>query len=108
MYRKLLKIPEGYKVEKIEVIEEEIHVQMRPYKRKAAICSGCGSVHKKGYHSSTVTKARDLPSGGQVVYLHVTKRKYRCPADGKIYVEQVEWLKKKKELPLDLLKKFIV
>ena len=108
MHRKLLNIPKDYKVEKIEPGEEEIHVWIRPYKRKVALCSGCKSVHTTGYHSSTVTKARDLPSGGKIVYLHVTKRKYRCSSDGKIYVEHVEWLKKKKELPMDLLKKFIV
>lgn len=108
MHRKLLNIPEGYKIEKIDLGEEEIHVQVRPYKRKPAICSGCGSVHKTGYHSSVVTRAQHLPSGGHRVYLHVTKRKYRCPNDGRIYVEQVGWLKKTKELPLDLLKKFIV
>jgi|SRR3989338_8459585 len=31
---------------------------------------------------------------GLRVYLHVIKRFYRCPVDGRIYVEEVGWLKK--------------
>jgi hypothetical protein len=27
------------------------------------------------------------------VYLHVIKRRQRCPKDGQTHVEQVEWLK---------------
>lgn len=107
MDRKLLKIPKGYTMEKVDIGEEEIHIKIRPYKRKIAICSGCGSEHKEGYHSSSEIKVRDLPVVGRKVCLHVTKRKYKCPVDGRIYVEHVEWMKKKEDIPLDLLKRFI-
>lgn len=108
MEKKLLKIPKGWTIEKLDIGEEEINVYIRPYKKKLAVCSGCGAVHKEGYHSSSVIKARDLPAAGRIVYVHVTKRKYRCPVDGEIHVEHVSWLKKTKDIPLDFLKKFIV
>jgi len=108
MDRKLLDVPKGYTVEKIDVLEDEIHISIRPYKRNTAICSGCGSKHQDGYHSSDKVKVRDLPVFGKKVYLHVTKRKYRCPKDEKIYVEELGWAKKKGDIPLDFLKKFIV
>jgi transposase len=106
--RQLLKIPEGYKIEKIDFDEDSVHVDISPHKRKLAICSGCGQTHNKGYHGSEVIKVRDMPAGGRKVYLHILKRKYRCPKDGKIYVEHLDWTKKKEDIPLDLLKKFIV
>ena len=106
--RQLLRIPEGYKIEKIDFNEEEINVKLRPYKRKLFVCSGCKEVHKNGYHSSEEIKVMDLPVVGRRVYLHVLKRKYRCPRDGKIYVEELDWAKKKEDIPIDLLKRFIV
>lgn len=105
MEKELFGIPKDYTIEKKEFNETEIHVYVRPHKRKLAICSGCGSVHKEGYHSSSVVKARDLPVAGRKVYWHVTKRKYRCPVDGKIYVEHVDWLKKRKDIPADFPKR---
>jgi transposase len=83
-------------------------INIKPYKRRVATCSGCGSKHKDGFHSSTKITVRDLPVVDRRVYLHVTKRKYRCPVDGKIYVEELDWVKKKEDIPLDLLRKFIV
>lgn len=53
-------------------------------------------------------KVRDLPVIGRKVYLHVLKRKIRCPVDNRIYVEHLDWSKKKEDIPLDLLKRFIV
>ena len=108
MEKKLLKIPKGWTIEKLDIGEDEINVHVRPYKKKLAVCSGCGAIHKDGYHGSAVSRARDLPIMGVKVYIHVTKRKYRCPVDGVIYVEQVFWLKKTKDIPIDFLKKFIV
>ena len=107
MTRKLLKIPEGYKAEKVDFTEEEVHIKIRPHKHKPVVCSGCGQTHNKGYHGSEIVKVRDMPSVGRKVYLHVVKRKYKCPVDGRIYVERLDWTKKKEDIPLDLLKKFI-
>ncbi|MCX5804368.1 MAG: ISL3 family transposase [Proteobacteria bacterium] len=47
-----------------------------------------------GYHSSQWTKVEDLPISGKRVYLHIWKRRYRCPHDGKIHTEEIPWLKK--------------
>ena len=108
MTKDLLNIPKGYKVIKIETTAETLEIHIEPYKNKKAICSGCGQEHKNGYHGFDIIKARDLPAVGRKVWLHVRKRRYVCPKDGKIYVEQVDWLKKKEDIPIDLLKMFIV
>lgn len=107
MEKEVFKIPKGYTIEKREFSETEVHVYVRPHKRKPAVCSGCGSIHKEGYHSSSVVTVRDLPLVGRKVYLHVTKRKYRCSADGRIYVEHVDWLKKREDTLPDFAKKFL-
>ncbi len=92
---KLLNIP-GYKVvEIISITEDEMHLRLEAYKRKEAVCSGCGEVHKTGYHGETEVIVEDLPISERRVYLHVKKRRYRCPKDGKIYVEKISWLKKR-------------
>ena len=104
----LLNIPKSYKVTKIESNDESFNIHIEPYKKKKAICSGCMEEHVDGYHGFETVKARDLPAVGRKTYLHVKKRMYRCPKDGKIYVEHVEWLKKKEDIPIDLLKMFTV
>ena len=86
----------GYKVvEIISMTEDEMHLRLEAYKRKEAVCSGCGEVHKTGYHGETEVIVEDLPISERRVYLHVKKRRYRCPKDGKIYVEKISWLKKR-------------
>ena len=106
--RDLLNILKEYKVTKIEQNDESLNIHIEPYKKKKAICSGCLEEHVEGYHGFEIVKARDLPAVGRKTYLHVKKRKYRCPKDGKIHVENIDWLKKKEDIPIDLLKKFIV
>jgi len=107
--RKLLHIPEGYKIVKIweEKEREEIRVELEPYVRKAAICSNCGREHKEHPRGRKQITVRDLPVVGQAVYLHVWKRRYRCPKDGKLHVEKVDWIKKKADVPEGMLKKYI-
>ena len=104
----LLNIPKSYKVTKIESNSESLDLHIEPYKKKKAICSGCGQEHVEGYHGFETIKVRDLPAGGRKVYLHVKKRMYRCPRDKRIYVEYVDWMKKKEDIPIDLLKMFTV
>lgn len=106
--KQILKIPTGYKITKFEETPETLEINIEPYKNKKAVCSGCGEIHKKGYHGVETMRVRDLPAGGRKVYLHVSKRRYLCPKDGKIYVEHIEWVKKKEDIPIDLLKRFIV
>lgn len=106
--KQILKIPTGYKIIRFEETPETLEIYIEPYKNKKAVCSGCGKIHKEGYHGVEEMKVRDLPSGGRKVYLHVSKRRYLCPEDGRIYVEHIEWVKKKEDIPIDLLKRFIV
>jgi len=92
---KILNI-EGCKVvEILSLTEEEIHLKIEPYKRKPAICSGCGEEHIQGYHSEKEVIVEDLPISERRVFLHVKKRLYRCSRDNKIYTEKIEWLNKR-------------
>lgn len=88
-----LNLPE-YKIEKIlSQDSEEIHIEVRPYKRKKFVCSGCGEEHKELIHGFTKVIVEDRPLIQQRVYLHVIKRRQRCLNDGRIHVEKIEWLK---------------
>ncbi len=90
---KLINMP-GYVVEEIlEFTDTELHLLMRPKKKMMATCSHCGQVHTKGYHSSDTVIAEDHPISGRRVFLHIRKRKHRCPEDGKIHIESTPWLK---------------
>jgi len=92
--KKLLNM-QGYKVTKIiSINDKEIHIRLEPYKRKKAICSGCGKAHKKGHHSSREVVVEDKSISDLRVYLHVIKRRYRCPLDGRIRTEAIPWLRK--------------
>jgi transposase len=91
--KKLLNIP-GYKITDTSFADGEIHIYLEPYKKGKPICSQCSEAHTKGYHSSQLARAEDLPISGRRVYLHIHKRRYRCPHDGKIHTEDIPWLKK--------------
>jgi transposase len=91
--KKLLDIP-GYKITDASLFDTEIHLYLEPYKKRKPLCPECGEKHNGGYHSSQWTEAQDLPISGKRVYLHIRKRRYRCPKDGKIHTEDIPWLKK--------------
>jgi len=74
----LFNIPKGYKINKTKYSENEIHLSIEPCKKTKAVCSGCQSVHTKGYHGTKEIIVRDLPVSGRIVYLHVIKRRYKC------------------------------
>ena len=45
-----LNLPQ-YRVSKIlSDTNQEIHIELIPYKRKSLVCSGCGLIHEKGRH----------------------------------------------------------
>ncbi len=92
--KKAINIPEYKITEVVSENETEIHLRLEPYKRKDFICSGCGQVHKIGYHGSEETVIRDLPLFDKKTYLHVTKRRHVCPNDGATHIEGVPWVKK--------------
>lgn len=91
--KKLLNIP-GYKITDATFFETKIHLHLVPYKKRKPLCPQCGEEHRAGYHSSQWTEAEDLPISGKRVYLHIRKRRYRCPRNGKILTEDIPWLKK--------------
>jgi len=91
--RKLLNIP-GYKITDTYLTDTEMHIHLEPYIKNKPVCPRCREAHTKGYHSSQWTKAEDLPISGRRLYLHLRKRRYRCPRDGKIHNEDIPWLKK--------------
>ena len=90
---KALNLPEFKITEIITATDEEMHVRLRPYKRKKARCSGCGEIHDNKIHSFKETIVEDLRLFGKRVYLHVVKRRYSCLKDGRLHVESIDWLK---------------
>lgn len=92
--RKIIKFPEYRISEIIKITDKEIHLKLEPYKKKKFICSGCNNFHNIGYHSSYEIIARDLSIGEKIVFIHVVKRKFRCPIKNKICVELLPWLEK--------------
>ena len=89
--RNLLNIPE-YKIKEIiSRAETEIHIRIEPYKRNKGICSGCGQKHG-GYHSIREMVAEDISLGQRRVFLYIPKRRYKCPKDGIIHTEVIEWI----------------
>jgi transposase len=88
-----LNLPQ-YRVARIlHETDQEIHIEAVPYKRKPLVCSGCGLVHEKGRHGTDAVVVEDLRLVGRRVYLHVIKRRIRCPEDGCIHVEALDWIK---------------
>jgi len=92
--RKGLNIPDYKITEILSETNTEIHIRLEPYKRKRFICSGCGQVHKIGRHGLEESTAEDLPMFEKRVYLHIVKRRYKCPLDGCTHIEEVDWLSK--------------
>ncbi|MFH1327740.1 MAG: ISL3 family transposase [Candidatus Bathyarchaeota archaeon] len=92
--KRALNIPEYKITEVMSESDSEIHLRLEPYKRKHGACSGCGKVHKIGYHGFETAIVEDLPIFGKRTYLHVVKRRYVCPEDGRVYIEDIPWLKK--------------
>jgi len=92
--KKRLNIPE-YKITAIlSETDKEIHIKLEPYKRKPFVCSGCGQVHKIGQHALEESTVEDLSMFEKRVYLHVLKRRYKCPVDNRTHIEEITWLKK--------------
>lgn len=92
--KKRLNIPE-YKITAIlKETDKEIHIKLEPYKRKPFVCSGCSQVHKIGQHALEESTVEDLSMLEKRVYLHVLKRRYKCPVDHRTHIEELPWLKK--------------
>ena len=91
----LLSIP-NHKVTKIvQNTRVLLELVLEPVKDVMPICSGCGRVHNTPIHSRGYTVVEDLPITGRRVFLHVCKRKTLCPEDGRIRVEEFDWMSKR-------------
>lgn len=88
--RGLLKIP-GYKIKEIHKTELGLDIKLETYKRNRGKCSGCGERHG-GLHSVREMAAEDMRLGEERVFLHIPKRRYRCPKDHRIHTEEIEWI----------------
>jgi transposase len=90
---KIVNLP-NYEVEEILVFnDEEIRLLMVPSINNVATCSFCKKPHINGYHSEDTVIVEDYSISGRRVFLHIKKRKYRCPEDNRIHVEDISWLK---------------
>ena len=64
----------GYKITAIiSINDNEIHLRLELYKRKATICGDCGKTHDEGYHGSAEIVVEDLSLSKRRLYLHVKK-----------------------------------
>lgn len=92
---KFLDIP-NHKVTKIvQNTSERLELVLEPVEDVMPICSGCGHVHNTPVQSRGYIVVEDLPISGRRVFLHVCKRKALCPEDGRIRVEEFDWLRKR-------------
>lgn len=92
--KKRLNIPEYKITDILSETNKDIHIKLEPYKKKKFVCSGCGEVHKIGEHGIEESIVEDLPIFEKRVYLHIVKRRYKCPADKSTRIEEISWLKK--------------
>jgi len=92
---KILDIPNQKVTQIVKNTRESLELVLEPVEDVAPICSGCGRVHNTSVHSGDDVVVEDLPISGRRVFLHVCKRKSLCPEDGRIRVEEFNWLRKR-------------
>lgn len=73
--------------------QEHLHFLLEQIKITAPVCSGCGHAHHNSVHSKTMVVVEDMRISGKRVFLHVAKRKSLCNEDGRIRVEEIEWIR---------------
>ena len=91
--RSLIKTP-GFKIIGMKKTVYCMEVYLEAYKRLKMTCSGCGKKHTEGFHSTKWTQAEDLRLGERRVFLHIKKRRHRCPVDNRVYTEMIDWIEK--------------
>ena len=89
----LLNFPNFQVVSVLEHNKTSIHLYIDLIESEPPICSACGAAHHSSIHSIGWIRVEDLPLCGRRVFLYVPKRKSRCPKDGRIRVEQFDWLR---------------
>lgn len=89
----LLALPNFQVVKMLKQTETSIHLLVESIESVDPVCSACGMIHHTPIHSVGWIRAEDLALSGKRVFLYVPKRKASCPQDGKIRVEQFNWLR---------------
>ena len=72
--------------------DNRLDLILEPTEQAGAVCAACGKVHNGPIHSKTMVVVQDLPIAGKRVFLHIPKRKLRCIEDGRIRVEEMDWI----------------
>ena len=89
---RLIDLP-GHKVtDVLKNTEQSLHLLLKPAGQNPPVCSGCGRLHSGGIHSKERVVVEDLRISGKRVFLHVPKRKIRCCENGRIRVEELDWI----------------
>jgi len=91
----LLNIPNHKVTQVIENGDKRLEFVLEPVSEVAPVCSGCGRIHAVQVHSWSYVIVEDLPMSGKRVFLHVRKRKIICSEDGRIRVEEFDWIRKR-------------
>lgn len=83
----------GHRVsEIISITPKEIHVRIEAEEGHPAMCSECGEIHQEGYHSGKEMVAEGLRLGERRLFLHIVKRRYRCPKVKEVRTEEISWI----------------
>jgi transposase len=91
----LLKVPNHQVAKVTDHSKNRLVFVLEPMEEIPPVCSGCGRVHLTSIHSRSAVVVEDLPISGKRVFLHVSKRKIVCPEDGRIRVEEFNWMRKR-------------
>lgn len=91
----LLNIPTHHITRIAEYQEDRAYFVLEPREGVEPICSACGKEHAGLVHSKETVVVEDVGLCGRRVFLRVVKRKLRCPADGRIRVEKLAWIRER-------------
>ena len=91
----LLNIPNQKVINIVQDTEERFEFILEPIEEAYPVCSGCGRVHNTYAHSRSYVVIEDIPISGKRVFLHVCKRRVFCSEDGRIRVEEFDWMRKR-------------
>ena len=89
----LLNIPNHKVAGVIKSDPERSYMILERIEDTPPVCSGCGHVHGRSVHSREIVLVEDLRMSGKRIFLCVPKRKIRCIEDGRIRVEEINWIK---------------
>jgi len=90
----LLNIPNFKVSHVIRNDQTSLHFLLKPIEEILPVCSGCGSAYPLNRVCQTgQVVVEDLRLAGKRVFLHVPKRKVICMEDGRIRVEEFDWIR---------------